>query len=56
MTDEVYSNELQFLTVTKVAQCFRLSKALVYGLVESRRLLASRLGEGRGAIRNSRNS
>jgi excisionase family DNA binding protein len=44
-------DRLQLLTVAEVAGLLRISKSLVYGLVESGRLPASRLGKGRGAIR-----
>lgn len=30
MTEEIYSNELLFLTVTEVAKCLRVSKSLFY--------------------------
>ncbi len=42
--------DLELLTVSEVASCLKVSRSLVYHLVESGRLSACRVGRG-GAIR-----
>lgn len=51
MSEHLLDNNLSLFTVREAASLLRVSKSLVYGLVESGRLSASRLGKGRGAIR-----
>lgn len=48
---EPSADEVLLLTVKEAAVLLRISPSLVYGLVDSGKLPASRLGKGRGAIR-----
>lgn len=51
MNEDDDFESLSLLTVKEAATLLRISSSLVYGLIESGRLPASRLGKGRGAIR-----
>ena len=45
---------VEFLNISEAAQTLRISRSLVYQLIETGRLEAYRVGVGRGAIRISR--
>lgn len=44
-------SDLELLTVAEAARLLKISRSLVYQLIESGRLVVHRLGCGRGALR-----